>query len=138
MENFLFHSNEKPQEKHLRKWYWISSVLVWIKSKKISNSESLLTLLLLCFFLLTEGDPGCPGLGTELDPADVGPEWTWDPFSTTEDRTSGDCCRETFWSSAANCLGSTPGDFALSTITKRSGYVSQFHRCSIPRSLCKF
>lgn len=82
-----------------------------------------LTLLLPCFFLLTEGDPGCPGLGTELEPADVGPEWAWDPFSTTDDMTSGDCWRETFCSSAANCLGSTPGDFALSTRRKQRRYV---------------
>lgn len=72
---------------------------------------------LLCFFLLTDGDPGCPGLGTELDPADAGPEWPCDPFSMTDARTSGDCCSDTFCSSAASCLGSTPGDLALSTAT---------------------
>lgn len=72
--------------------------------------------LLLCRFLLTEGEPGWPGLGTALEAAEVVPEWACDDFSTPEEAIRGACCRETFWSSAASCLGSTPGDFALSTV----------------------
>lgn len=59
---------------------------------------------LLWRFLLTEGDPGCPGLGTALDPADA------DGLSRADVDEDGTCCWDTFCSSAASCLGSTPGE----------------------------
>lgn len=70
--------------------------------------------LLLCRFLLIEGEAGCPGLGAALDAADVVPEWLWAPFSMAELTTQEACC-DTFCSSAANCFGSTPGDLCFST-----------------------
>lgn len=54
--------------------------------------------LLLWRFLPTEGDPGCPG----LEVAEV--------VAGKPEVEEGACCWDTFWSSAASCLGSTPGD----------------------------
>lgn len=54
--------------------------------------------LLLWRFLPTEGEPGCPGL--EVAEAVAGKPQVEE----------GACCWETFCSSAASCLGSTPGD----------------------------
>lgn len=54
--------------------------------------------LLLWRFLPTEGDPGCPG----LEVAEV--------VAGKLEVEEGACCWDTFWSSAASCLGSTPGD----------------------------
>lgn len=65
---------------------------------------------LLWRFLLTEGDPGCPGLGTPLEAVDPVAEWRCPAFSRTVNTEEGACCWETFCSSAANCLGSTPGE----------------------------
>jgi len=59
---------------------------------------------LLWRFLLTEGEPGWPGLGTALEPADA------EALSSVDAEEEGSCCWDTFCSSAANCLGSTPGD----------------------------
>ncbi len=56
--------------------------------------------LLLWRFLLTEGDPGWPGL-------EVAEVVTGRPEEEVE---VGACCWDTFCSSAASCLGSTPGD----------------------------
>jgi len=50
--------------------------------------------LLLCRFLLTEGEPGWPGLGTALEVAEVVPEWTCDDFSTPEEASRGACCKK--------------------------------------------
>lgn len=58
--------------------------------------------LLLWRFLLTEGDPGCPG----LEVAEVVVVVVVGKPEVEE----GACCWDTFWSSAASCLGSTPGD----------------------------
>lgn len=61
------------------------------------------------------GDAGWPGLGTPLDAADPAPEWRRAERSSA-DKTPippgpmGACCWDTFCSSAANCLGSTPGE----------------------------
>lgn len=54
--------------------------------------------LLLWRFLPTEGEPGCPG----LEVAEV--------VAGKPEVEEGACCWETFCSSAASCLGSTPGD----------------------------
>lgn len=54
--------------------------------------------LLLWRFLPTEGEPGCPG----LEVAEV--------VAGKLEEEEGACCWETFCSSAASCLGSTPGD----------------------------
>lgn len=72
-------------------------------------------------FLFMAGDAGCPGLGTPLEAADPVPEWRRAERSSAE-RTPrppgptpipampGACCCDTFCSSAASCLGSTPGE----------------------------
>lgn len=70
-------------------------------------------------FLLIAGDAGWPGLGTPLEAADPVPEWRRAERSSA-DRTPnppaptpaipGACCWDTFCNSAANCLGSTPGE----------------------------
>lgn len=49
-------------------------------------------------FLPTEGEPGCPG----LEVAEV--------VAGNPEVEEGACCWDTFCSSAASCLGSTPGD----------------------------
>lgn len=67
------------------------------------------------------GDAGWPGLGTLLEAADPVPEWRRaersnadstprPPDPTPEPTIPGACCWDTFCSSAANCLGSTPGE----------------------------
>ncbi|TNN86239.1 hypothetical protein EYF80_003656 [Liparis tanakae] len=72
-------------------------------------------------FLCMAGDAGWPGLGTPLEAADPVPEWRRAERSSAE-RTlkhsgpspaadiPGASCWDTFCSSAASCLGSTPGD----------------------------
>lgn len=66
--------------------------------------------LLLWRFLLTEGDPGCPGLGTPLEAADPVPECKCPALSRADNTEPGACCWDTFCSSAASCFGSTPGE----------------------------
>lgn len=67
------------------------------------------------------GDAGWPGLGTPLEAADPVPEWRRAERSSAESTpkppgptpapaTPGPCCRDTFCNSAANWLGSTPGE----------------------------
>lgn len=70
-------------------------------------------------FLLMAGDAGWPGLGTPLEAADPGPECRRAERSRAERTPNppgpvpvkpGPCCWDTFCSSAASCLGSTPGE----------------------------
>lgn len=72
---------------------------------------------LLWRFLLIKGDPGCPGLGTPLEAVDAVAEWRCPAFPSTVSTEEGACCWETFCSSAANCLGSTPGERWCSAAT---------------------
>lgn len=74
---------------------WILCVFVWALLKVKLRPE---LALLLWRFLPTEGDPGCPG----LEVAEV--------VAGKLQVEEGACCWDTFWSSAASCLGSTPGD----------------------------
>lgn len=79
--------------------------------------------LLLWRFLPTEGEPGCPGLEVaEVVAGKPGVE-------------EGACCWETFWSSAASCLGSTPGDLGgllpkWAMLDAQNHRVNQGHLCS--------
>lgn len=86
--------------------YQFWKMLSWIYSKlNMTNGLALLPWR----FLLTEGDPGWPG----LEVAEVvggRPE---------EEVEVGACCWDTFCSSAASCFGSTPGD--LGGLSPRGG-----------------
>lgn len=79
--------------------------------------------LLLWRFLPTEGEPGCPG----LEVAEV--------VAGKPEVEEGACCWETFWSSAASCLGSTPGDLGgllpkWAMLDTQNHRVNQGHLCS--------
>lgn len=80
--------------------------------------------LLLWRFLPTEGEPGCPGLEVaEVVAGKPGVE-------------EGACCWETFCSSAASCLGSTPGDLGgllpkWAMLDAQNHRVNQGHLCSV-------
>lgn len=72
---------------------------MWLDAVFQSGCKLQATLALLPWRLLpTEGEPGCPGLEVaEVVAGKPGVE-------------EGACCWDTFCSSAASCLGSTPGD----------------------------
>lgn len=98
-------------------------ILVTVNSPQLQSPACPATkffTLVLCFLLMA-GDAGWPGLGMPLEAADPVPEWRRaerssadstprPPDPIPEPTIPGACCWDTFCSSAANCLGSTPGE----------------------------
>lgn len=95
-------------------------------TSEIVEIEVNFTTLCRCFLFIA-GDAGWPGLGTPLEAADPVPEWRRAERSMAErtpkppgpipvPATPGACCWDTFCNSAANCLGSTPGERCPPTV----------------------